>query len=169
MSDYLLYYAYGSNLHPARLGARIPSSQLVGPATLKGYQLLFHKRGADNSAKCNAFFTGNMSDQLPGVLFRLLAEEKPILDEIEGQGYSVQEVSVETVGQLHIAFAYIAEMEFIDEQLKPYHWYKELVHLGAQYHALPSHHLEKIATVESVQDDDFERHWKNEQILALMR
>ena len=169
MSDYLFYYAYGSNLHPARLRARIPSSQLLGPALLQGYQLLFHKRGGDHSAKCNAQFTGNQQHQLRGALFRLLAEEKPILDEVEGRGYRVESLSVSLAGQMHSAFAYIAETDFIDHQLKPYHWYKELVQLGAQYHAFPADYIEQIVNVESIQDEDLARHRKNEQILAQMR
>ena len=169
MPDHLLYYAYGSNLHPARLAARIPSSRFLGIALLPNYQLAFHKRGADGSAKCNALFSGDPEHQLPGALFQMRAAEKPTLDEIEGLGYRVDTLSVCLAGEMLSAFAYIAEDDYIDPQLKPYHWYKELVYLGALYHAFPAHLIEQIARVESIQDEDIERHQKNEQLLTCMR
>lgn len=169
MSDFLLYYAYGSNLHPRRLHARIPSSELVGAATLNGYRLAFHKRGGDGSAKCNALFSGNPEHRLPGALFKLLASEKPILDEIEGEGYEVETVAVDLAGTPQQAFVYLAETDYIDNGLRPFHWYKDLVHLGAQYHNFASHHIELIAAVESIADHDPDRHHRNEQILKLMR
>ena len=59
MVNRLLYFAYGSNLHPTRLGDRAPSVELVGTAVLEGHALRFHKRGADGSGKCNALATGS--------------------------------------------------------------------------------------------------------------
>lgn len=169
MSDQLLYYAYGSNLHPARLGARIPTSVLLGVAELSGYQLQFHKRGGDLSAKCNAVFTGQSHHLLLGALYQMSAREKPLLDEIEGEGYAVESVEIRMAGRLHRAFAYIAEEHFIDNQLKPFHWYKEFVRLGAEYHDFPHHYIDLIRTIDSMDDHNLERHQRNEQVLALMR
>lgn len=39
MSDPLLYFAYGSNLHPLRLQRRTPSARLAGLAVLEGHVL----------------------------------------------------------------------------------------------------------------------------------
>ena len=46
----MLYAAYGSNLHPARLSRRAPSAEFVGTALLPGWELRLHKRGQDGSA-----------------------------------------------------------------------------------------------------------------------
>lgn len=169
MNNQLLYYAYGSNLHPARLRARIPSSELLGVAELSGYQLRFHKRGGDLSAKCNADYTGQPQHLLLGALYRMSAREKPLLDEIEGDGYSVETVDIEMADRSYRAFAYIAEEYFIDNQLKPFHWYKEFVCIGAQYHGFPQHYIDSIRDIESIEDHNLERHQRNEQVLALMR
>jgi len=165
----ILYYAYGSNLHPERLGARIPSSRLLGTAELSGYQLLFHKRGADQSAKCNALFTGDDKHLLLGALFAMDAAEKPILDEIEGAGYVVSEVMVKHQGEEHLAFMYVAEPDYIDESLKPYQWYKEFVYHGARFLAFPERYIGDLIDVAAVDDADSERHARNERVLARMR
>ena len=134
VNDTILYYAYGSNLHPERLGARIPSSQFLCVSSLTGYQLCFHKRGEDFSAKCNAAFSGNEEHLLLGAVFRMLRSEKPILDEIEGEGYVVHSAEVQVNGSLQEVFMYVAETPYIDESIKPFKWYKDFVHLGAQFH-----------------------------------
>ena len=168
-AGHILYYAYGSNLHPQRLGARIPSSQLLGVAELKGYQLLFHKRGADLSAKCNALYSGDPEHRLLGALFSMAAHEKPILDGIEGAGYVVTEVVVEHRNAQHQAFMYVAEEAYIDDALVPYRWYKEFVYLGARFLEFPDHYVRQLAEVEATHDVDIERHARNEQVLKLMR
>jgi len=165
----VLYYAYGSNLHPKRLGARIPTSQLLGVAELTGYQLLFHKRGADLSAKCNALYSGDPAHQLLGALFSMSADEKPILDEIEGAGYVVSEVVVQHKGEGRQAFMYVAEQEYIDHALAPYQWYKDFVCLGAQFLSFPDHYVRELIDVGAVDDPNAERRACNEKVLKLMR
>ena len=165
----LFYYAYGSNLHPARLGARIPSSQLIGVVELTGYQLAFHKRGTDLSAKCNAVNSGAVTDSLFGALFSISAAEKSILDEVEGPGYVVVEVMLEHAGQLYQAFMYVAERDYIDDSLIPYQWYKDLVYFGACFLELPDHYVSRLGCVDAVEDTDGERHARNESVLQLMR
>lgn len=168
-SAQLLYYAYGSNLHPARIGARIPSSQLLGVAEVSGYDLCFHKRGADQSAKCNALYTGDSDHKLLGALFSMASSEKPILDDIEGPGYVVTEIVVNHAGQQREAFMYVAEAEYIDDSLAPYQWYKDYVCLGARFLQFPESYLSRLTSVEAVSDVNDERHARNEQILKLMR
>jgi len=167
--ELILYYAYGSNLHPTRLGARIPSSQLLGVAEVSGYEMLFHKRGADQSAKCNALYSGSPEHRLLGALFSMAAHEKTILDEIEGAGYVVSEVVVQHHGAEQQAFMYVAEQQYIDDSLMPYQWYKDFVCLGAQFLSFPAHYVRELIDVDAIADDDAERHARNEQVLKLMR
>ena len=49
----LFYFAYGSNLHPNRLEARIGKSHQLGLFKLVNYKLKFNKPSNDGSAKCN--------------------------------------------------------------------------------------------------------------------
>ena len=71
MHDSILYFAYGSNLHPIRLTKRVHEVEFVGIAELRSHALRFHKRSIDNSAKCDAFFTGAESDCVIGALYRI--------------------------------------------------------------------------------------------------
>ena len=36
-----LYFAYGSNINLEQMAIRCPAAQVVGPAVLDGYELLF--------------------------------------------------------------------------------------------------------------------------------
>ncbi len=42
----ILYFAYGSNMHPRVMRMRCPGARAVGPARLDGWRFLINKRGA---------------------------------------------------------------------------------------------------------------------------
>lgn len=165
----LYYLAYGSNLHPLRIQARLSSAQLIGTTALQGYALKFHKLGQCLSGKCNLIETRDLSDTAYGAVFRIAADEKPILDQIEGPGYRAQSLRVSVNGEYYDTFAYIAEPTHIDERLRPFDWYKSLVHLGSRYHGFPDPYLRAIECVEAVADPQAERqHW-HMQLLEKMK
>ena len=169
MSDYLFYFAYGSNLHPQRLKLRVPSSQPHTAAALPGHQLRFHKRGRDGSGKCNVWRTDDPQDRVIGMLYRILAAEKILLDEIEGvgRGYRVETLPVHTLHdqQAHASFYYVAESGHIDDELTPFSWYHELVLSGARHHGLPAGYIEQLSAVSVQADHDSERHTFHQRIL----
>jgi gamma-glutamylcyclotransferase len=148
------YLAYGSNLHPYRLRERIPSSQIMGIVELEGYRLAFHKRGQDGSGKCNLVSVDKPGAKIFGVLYEMHIDEKPLLDAYEGEGYRTEAINVILFGKRYESFAYIAEDSHIDERIRPYHWYKELVLLGAEYHHLPGDYIDNILEIESDNDPD---------------
>jgi gamma-glutamylcyclotransferase (GGCT)/AIG2-like uncharacterized protein YtfP len=158
-SEYILYFAYGSNMSVRRLQARVPSAQLVCNAELRGHQLCFHKRShVDGSAKCDACVTGDPEDTVQGVVFRFKQAEKPLLDQLEGlgKGYEVKLVQLLTRdGQTVCAYTYIATD--IDATLKPFDWYKTHVLTGAREHTLPADYIDRIAAIEAWTDADNER------------
>jgi len=160
----LLYLAYGSNLHPARLQARVPSAIAIGPVTLRGWRLHFHKRGQDGSAKCNILATANEADRVHAVLYRMAARHRPQLDMAEGlgSGYEIHHLEIRDRGPV---FFYQAGSEHIEERLRPYHWYKAFVMAGARHHALPAEYCAQIAAVPSIADPDPQRALRN---LALL-
>lgn len=158
----IYYFAYGSNLHPLRLQKRISSAVPLEVIKVTNFVLSFHKRGADASGKCNIVPSDNASDQVFGVVYKMLASQKNILDEIEGAGYQVcfMEWNDKT------CFYYAAEDDYIDEELRPYTWYRQLVLLGAQYHGLPKEYWRKILAVNCVNDPDVERQNINSTIIS---
>ncbi len=161
----LNYFAYGSNMHPARLRRRVPSAEAMGVVNLSGYRLHFHKLGADGSGKCNIIRTHHTADSVHGVLYVMEAVHKPLLDEAEGEGYRVDTLAVAAArGELE-TFAYIAEAQYINDTLKPYGWYKELVLRGALTHRLPAPYVARIAAIEAIDDPDDSRTREHRSIL----
>ena len=144
-TEYINYFAYGSNLLPLRLSQRVASSRSLGQAVLPGYRLAFHKKGADASAKCNVFQSGSGEHQVYGVVYQMLASEPTRV------------------------FFYQAPAGYIDDSLLPYHWYKQLVVQGARYHRLPETWLALLQQVESRQDPDRERDALHQRILEAAR
>jgi hypothetical protein len=156
----LLYFAYGSNMSPPRLQARVPSATPLQPARLSGHVLRFHKHSrVDGSAKCDACHTGDPDDVVHGLLYRMAAAERGYLDECEGlgRGYEIKHVSlILASGERLEAFTYYATD--IRPGLLPFHWYKEHVLRGARRAGLPDSYVRAIAAVESGDDPDPLRH-----------
>jgi len=152
----LHYLAYGSNLHPRRLQQRVPSARVIGTVGLMGWQLKFHKRGQDASAKCNIIQTGKTADVVYGAIYAIQASEKNELDKVEGlnAGYSLAHIEIAEVG---IAFYYVADEKYIDSDLLPFDWYKELVVAGGRFHAFPETYLAQINNVNAIPDFDTAR------------
>ncbi len=159
------YFAYGSNLSRRRLENRLSSVSFICLGSLPAHRLLFHKKSQDGSAKCDAQSTGNTDDWVFGVIYEFDEGEKPLLDRIEERGYGYQEkaVTVHTAeGATIEAMAYVALQ--IDSSLKPYHWYKEHVLIGAREHHLPPAYILAIEGVESMDDPLPERQTRELQI-----
>jgi hypothetical protein len=94
-----------------------------------------------------------------GVVFEMLESEKSTLDKIEGvgRGYEEKIVMVESENGENIsAVTYYAT--HIEEGLKAFHWYKEHVVRGAREHGLHHEYISCIDAVESIADDNKERH-----------
>ncbi len=149
----MLYFAYGSNMSHRRLKQRVPSARFVHTATLYKHSLRFHKYSNDGSGKCDAFHTGSSHDRVMGAVFDILSGEKSNLDRVEGLGYGYDEKTVTVFTDEQAAlevFTYYAIT--IDEQLKPYHWYKEHVIRGCTENALSPAYAEIVAAIESIED-----------------
>jgi len=153
------YFAYGSNLHPMRLMERVPSAKLVGVIELSEHSLTFHKKSDDGSSKCNLLQTGVETDFVHGAIYEVEPEHKSELDRFEGIGYGYidNQINLQHQGQEYTCFTYIAQRSHIFDHLKPYHWYKKLVVLGARYLQLPGSYISSIESVESVEDPDGKR------------
>ncbi len=167
----LKYFAYGSNLHPVRLKLRVPESEFVCCATLKGYQLCFHKRAGDGSSKCNVLYTGDDTDIVHGAIYQLPKSLRHVLDRYEGVGfgYEVEDLEVSAQGETHKVFAYVAQDTHIDDGMLPYHWYKELVVKGAEHHDLPQQYIDELYSIDSAHDLEDVRRRENERIVSIMR
>ena len=149
----MLYAAYGSNLHPLRLGERLPSARLVGTGFLPDWSLRFHKLSKDRSGKCSI---------VPGdegvhfAIFDISDDDKLELDRIEGvgSGYAATSLLIPPFGD---CATYVAEASHVDEGLPPYDWYREFVLAGAAFHDFPADYVAHIAAVRAIKDPVIER------------
>lgn len=162
----MLYFSYGSNMSLARLRDRAASARLHSTAILPAHRLKFQKIGKDNSAKCDAEQTGNPDDRVLGVVYEIEDTDKPVLDRHEGlgSGYAEKNVEVMTDTGTISAFTYFAT--HVDDSLKPFHWYKQHVLVGARENHLPTDYIAQIEAVESIDDPDAARHTRE---LAIYR
>ncbi len=159
------YAAYGSNLHPHRLRIRVPSASLVGVAVVPDWQLKFHKRSKDGSGKCNVI---ESDESVFFALFDIDARQKNDLDRAEGLGFGYEQRSIEIQG-FGECFSYVASDSHIQEGLKPYSWYKDLVMVGLEYHEAPEEYLTLIRATAHRMDLDEARHRQNMQIVVEAR
>jgi gamma-glutamylcyclotransferase (GGCT)/AIG2-like uncharacterized protein YtfP len=152
----ILYFAYGSNMLTSRLKSRVPSAVVVGTGHLEGYRLAFDKVSDNGSGTC-AMRVGTPEDRVHGVLFTVDAAQRSELDRHEGLGlgYQYRPITVTTVNGPCEAGAYWATS--IDETLRPFDWYRDLVLAGAIEHNLPDAYVEALRKVEVRADKDGSR------------
>lgn len=153
----MLYFAYGSNMHWARLRERTPSCQVCAVARLPGYRLSFHKRSddpSDRSGKCNIVVSDSEQAEVLGVVYSLDVSEKPLLNRAEGEGYAQVSLSVHASHGCLGVYCYVARDSHIDQSLAPYSWYKALVVKGARDNNLPERYIDFLDSHPAIEDHD---------------
>jgi len=159
------YVAYGSNLHPLRLGARLSSPILLGTALLRNRELRFHKRSVDGSGKCD-LVDGSAGAYV--AVYAISMDDRLRLDAIEGVGYGYRRKSFDVPGYGR-CYAYAAESSHIDDSLPAYDWYRDLVVLGAAFHDFPDAYIDQIGSIPVIHDSDARRCGENRELAARMR
>ena len=76
-----LYFAYGSNINLEQMAVRCPAAQVVGPAVLDGYELLFRGNRRGTGVATIEPLPGS---QVHGLLWKLTPECERSLDVYEG-------------------------------------------------------------------------------------
>lgn len=159
----MLYFAYGSNLLPARLLERTPSAVAAGTGVLHGHRLCWHMAARDGSGKCDVI--ADAAAQVHGVLWRIDFAEKPALDAAEslGVGYAEHHVRIATADGEVLAWTYRALRT--DPALQPYAWYRDIVIAGARHHGLEAAYLRALAAVPAKPDPDPARDARHRALL----
>ncbi len=166
MSDLRAYFAYGSNLHPGRLIARLGDLAVRGAAALPDFRLTFDKVGGDTSGKCT--IEPAPGHTVHGALYGITAAQQAVLDVIEGDRYAVRPVRVRTPDGELDAFTYVALAEHTRPGLAPFDWYRELVVRGARHHGFPAEYVASLRAVPAVPDPDPNRAALNAALLATL-
>jgi hypothetical protein len=128
-------------------------------------RLRFHKRSLDRSAKCNIVAGDGI---IHVAVYDLERRERARLDRIEGvgNGYSLATIQARDYGD---CFTYVASPSHIDDMLRPYSWYKELVLAGCAALGFPDDYISMIRNVATIRDPDETRHMENMQIVDRAR
>jgi len=136
--------------------ARLPNAKRVGTAILKGYELTFDMLFSDGSGKCSIQKTDKADALVYGVVYEVNADEKLILEEIEGPGYDCVDITVELLnGQTIDTHCYIANTH--DEDVLPFDWYVKHVHRGALEAGVPKAYSDAILNRPQKSDPNKER------------
>ena len=163
----MLIFTYGSNMNANRLRKRVPSAIKVTNAYLQAYKFICNKVSKkDGSAKANV--TLSETNVVWGVLYEIDDHEKEALDIAEGLGSGYDETNLlflDSDNNTHHAQIYIASLNSVNDNLKPYDWYKDFILSGATENDLPSGYIEGLRSIEFIVDPDEERRTENYRIL----
>ena len=148
------YFAYGSNMNPARVrGRNMPFTDAIS-GSLAGWRLVFNKRSIRHVGAASANVEqGDPEDRVEGVIYRLQDEHSILaMDPFEGYPvrYRRELLSVMTETGLVSAWTYVANDDHIGQGLKPAHWY--LQHLLAGQPYLSAEYVERLRQVTCLPD-----------------
>jgi gamma-glutamylcyclotransferase (GGCT)/AIG2-like uncharacterized protein YtfP len=156
-NGYQLYFAYGSNMLEQRLKERVKSAKFLCNAWISSYVVQCRKMSIDGSGKADLVDTGLPEDIVYGVVYEFDPADWFELDKHEGAagnnpGYERVPIRVYTDSAAIDVATYLARKERIDESLKPYTWYRDLILRGAEQHSLPEDYLQKIVKILDIRD-----------------
>lgn len=156
--EWIIYAAYGSNLHPVRLAERC-AAHFVTTGWLPAHRLVFCKKGKGPSGKCSIVPSDDPADRVFVAVYRMSAADKRALDAIEmtDMGYRDETVRVQTAGGPLAGLTYVVNDDLLEPGLLPFDWYKALVLVGARFHRFPAAYLEQIEATPAQCDPDAER------------
>jgi len=130
------YFAYGSNMNPARVAARGLRFDWVNRAVLNGVRLTFDKQSREHPRGGHANLTFDRVSKSEGVLYRLRdAQEINRMDPFEAApvNYSRDVVIVDSGGERVAAWTYFANAAVIRAGLRPERSYLDHLLAGRDY------------------------------------
>lgn len=131
------YFAYGSNMNPARMLERQISFHKAQAGTLHGYHLTFNKRSTLQIGMANANVMPVPNCLVEGVVYHLKDDQEILkMDVFEGfpTRYDRRPLPVTLAEQGEVnAWVYIADPAYIDNALKPARWYLDHLLAGKHY------------------------------------
>lgn len=143
------YFAYGSNMDPARVVDRGIRYTQISSAVLADYVLRFNKRSRNQKGAGHANIVVELGGRVEGVLYQLESPneiEKMDVFEHVPTNYTREVVSVETQTDTLDVWTYFANPEVVLSGLKPPRWY--LAHLLSGRAYLSDRYIEMLESVK---------------------
>jgi gamma-glutamylcyclotransferase (GGCT)/AIG2-like uncharacterized protein YtfP len=147
------YFAYGSNMNPARVAARGLRFDQLGAALMDGVRLTFDKQSREHPRSGHANLTYDRGARVEGVLYRLASDsEIERMDAFEAApiNYSRDVVRVTTGGAEVAAWTYFANAAVIRRGLRPERAYLNHLLEGREYLSRP--YFEWLSAIPCVDD-----------------
>jgi len=157
MSSAGYYFAYGSNMNPARVQRRGMAVKSYMSGQLSDYILAFNKRSTIYPGAAAANIMVSSGSVVEGVIYELETHQSiETMDPFEGYParYSRHIVSISTQTGLLDSWVYTANQDHVQEGLKPAQWY--LDHLLAGKDFLSESYFEDLAAVVTLPNSDIE-------------
>jgi hypothetical protein len=112
--------------------------------------------------------TEDKKDRVYGAVYDFLDADKPALDKYEGLGRGYDAIMVKVISDREElrAYTYVADDSAVDDILKPYSWYKDLIVEGAKQLSLPPEYVSQLEAFEVDSDPDAEREKQNRKLLT---
>jgi len=147
----MLYFAYGSNMHPGQMQRRCPGCVFVAGARLCDHRLVFTRPWAAGGGGGVADIRPEAGSVVEGVVWEITEAHRKTLDEYEEYptAYTRKDVVVETFGGRTLtAFAYVARPL---GRYRPGRRYLEALIAGARTQGLSPGY---VASLEAIPAED---------------
>jgi gamma-glutamylcyclotransferase (GGCT)/AIG2-like uncharacterized protein YtfP len=147
----MLYFAYGSNMHPGQMQKRCPGCTVIATARLRDYQLAFSRLSATWRGGGVANIQPATGSIVEGVVWKITEAHREALDRYEDYpvSYTRKDVTVEGIdGRTLAAFAYFARPA---GAYKPSRRYLQQIIQGARAHDLSPGY---VAFLEAIPTED---------------
>lgn len=147
------YFAYGSNMNPARMRARGLDFAHHEPGVLEHYALCFNKRAHNKQGIAYANVCRAPQQRVEGVLYTLAASIS-VMDPFEGTPvrYSRELFPIATAAGISWAWVYVANRAYIADALSVEENY--LNHLLSAGDLLSASYRQRLATLAPVLPSD---------------
>ena len=144
----MLYFAYGSNMNPNQMYARVGDlgkCLLLGSAVLYGHELVFDVPDDHAHAAGYANVRKKAGSTVHGVLYDLDSEAFAILDKYEHVPilYTRQLIPILHQSEVKNAFIYLGSVSNLKQNLRPTKRYINRILLGKEF--LPKIYYEKLS------------------------
>ena len=133
-----LYFAYGSNINLNQMAYRCPAAEVVGPVTLKDYELLFRRGGF-------ATIAPKEGETVTGLLWSITPGCEQSLDRYEGypRFYDKRMVTVrDSEGRSLSVMVYIMDERFREPMLPSDSYYHGILE-GYRQNGMPTEPLKR--------------------------
>ncbi len=151
------YFAYGSNMNPARVKKRKMEFHSHERGSLEHYRFAFNKRSVKYPGSASANVNAEQHHITEGVVYRLKEPEQiTMMDPYEGYPirYNRLALPIQVETGVVEAWVYIANDDYVMEGLRPNRWYLEHL-LSARAH-LSDGYYEMLAATLCLPDSDVE-------------